>query len=181
MVALQRSERALSLRAAGKTLDEIADALGYTHRSSAAKAVKRAVNRAHGRIADMAEEYREVHNVRLERAIVLIEDDLNPRGLDELMENPVANAEVIDQVKARQARAIALLVRLLERQARLNGLDAPTKTDVKVTDATAQETLAAAMHEIHEEQLQPANAVVIDSRHIGSNTNLGEKGDDTCE
>lgn len=174
---LVNSEKALGLRAAGKTLDEIAKALGFTHRSAARKAVNRAIARAHGRIADMATEYREIHNMRLERAIALIESDLNPPGLDELLEKPLANAEVIDQVKARQARAIAQLVRLLERQAKLLGLDAPIKTDLNVSTATAAETLAGAFHEIHEEALQPAKAVVIDSRHIG-NTNLGGKGDD---
>jgi len=173
-----KDEQCLELRAAGKTLDEIAAAVGYANRSGAYKAVNRAMARAHGRIADMATEYRQLHNVRIERAIALIDADLNPPKLGELMDDPTQNPELLDQLKARQARALSLLRVFLERQAKLLGLDMPAAVDLNVRDMTREQELAAIWHTIESEDAQPAAATVVDSAPLGISTNLGEKEQD---
>lgn len=105
-----KEQRALDLRLAGATFQQIAEALGYANRSSARRAFERALE-AEIRIgAEARETLRAEQAARLERLL-----------------RSAWPAAVRGDAKARGD-----VIRLLERQARLLGLDAPV--NLRVTD-----------------------------------------------
>lgn len=103
--ARARDVRALELITEGKTYDEAARILGYTDGSSAYKAARRAVERREFAAAD---QFRYMH---IERAQAF------RRSLWPLLSIP-----------ERAARAVEVLVKVDEREAKLLGLDAPEPT-----------------------------------------------------
>ena len=92
------------MRAAGKSFDAIADALGYASRSGAHKAVDSAMKKCQHEGVD---QLRALHSVRLSEIMAALWD----RRKD-----------------AQTARAI---VYCMEREARLFGMDAPTKLQLE--------------------------------------------------
>jgi hypothetical protein len=105
--AAEKHVEALQLRKAGATYQQIADTLGYSSISGAEKAVKTALA---GMIHEPAAEL-----IILERS-----------RLDALLMAVWGQA-----VKGNQG-AIDRALRIMERRARLLGLDAPVRTDVTV-------------------------------------------------
>lgn len=101
--AILRQHRALELRAEGKTFREIAAELGYNSIQAAHKAVMTAI-REHP--IEAVDQIRNMHLLRL----------------DKLWELHYINAQTGDNF------ATASCLRIMERQARLLGLDAPTET-----------------------------------------------------
>jgi hypothetical protein len=114
VAAQVRDEQALELRIGGYTFQAIADALQFDSRRSAQRAVDRALDREREAIADQVDEYRTLMLVRLERA----------------------TRAVWPQVVRGDLFAVDRDVRLADRQAKLLGLDAPTR--VAITDDTRE-------------------------------------------
>lgn len=103
-VALKQ-DKAVELRLKGKNLDQIAEELGYSHRSSARKAVIAGLAR-HGQ--EDADELRRVQSARLE----------------ELVE------AVFDRALTGEEKAVNMLLSIFTRQAKLLGLDRPSLVEV---------------------------------------------------
>lgn len=109
---VERQRQALELRKAGKGFQAIADQLGYSDASGAYRAVTAALQKTLQEPAD------DLRRMELER-------------LDALHGVLWAQAQDGDQ------GAVDRLLRVMERRARLLGLDAPTK--IAPTDPTGQE------------------------------------------
>ncbi len=90
----------------GKSFDQIAEEAGYNSRQAAHDAVKRALDR-----------------IEREPADALVKLDLE--RLDVLWQIQYINAQAGD------VQAMAACMKIMERRARLLGLDAPIKTDNK--------------------------------------------------
>ena len=108
-VAFEKEREVVKYRQGGLTFDQIAIKMGYSHPSGAHAAFKRAMERT--RTNALAEEGRELHRIRLETALTAI----------------------WDRVLKGDLRAIAMMLRILERDAKLYGLDAPVKSETEVT------------------------------------------------
>lgn len=105
----EKERQVLKYRKGGLTFDAIAEKLGYANESSARAAFKRAVERT--RDDALASEGRELHRLRLETALTAI----------------------WDRVLQGELQAIAMMLRILERDAKLYGLDMPVKSEIEVT------------------------------------------------
>ena len=110
--ALDRTSRALELRKSGATFAHIANELGYANESGAYKAVMRALKKTLQEPAD------EVRTLEVERLDSLL------NGLWQRRHVP----EITDRI-----------LRIMERRAKLLGLDAPTRTEVTGKDGGAIE------------------------------------------
>ncbi len=109
--ARARDLRAVELRLGGATFEEIARQVGYTHRSAAAKAVKRSLTREYEATAGDLQALREQMHARYER---LIHGSWQAAA-------------------AGDRNAVANVVALLDRIAKLHGLDAPQQHKVTVS------------------------------------------------
>lgn len=107
-LALERELRALELRKAGASYAQIAEVLGIS-RSAAHKAVARALDKV---IAEVRENADRLRALELER-------------LDHL------SRELWRQALKGHLGAIDRLLKVMERRAKLLGLDAPTKADIQ--------------------------------------------------
>lgn len=109
---LEKQRRALELRKAGATFEQIADSLGYQYPSAAAKAVKTAMKAI---IKEPAEEVRDMEVARCDAMLFAI----------------------WSQVKAGNHGAIDRALRIQERRASYLGLDAPrdSNLNLNLTDA----------------------------------------------
>lgn len=105
--AVERAGQALALRADGRTFHEIAERLGYRSRQAAHDAVQRAL------LLTLQEPAQTVRALDLER-------------LDRLW---LAHFKRAEQGRVSSAH---VCIRILERRARLLGLDAPEKIDANV-------------------------------------------------
>jgi hypothetical protein len=105
----EKERQVLKYRKGGLTFDAIAEKLGYANESSARAAFKRAVERT--RDDAVAAENRELHRLRLETALTAI----------------------WDRVLQGDIKAIETMLKILERDAKLYGLDMPVRTEVEVT------------------------------------------------
>jgi transcriptional regulator len=104
---LEKEAKVLELRRGGLTFDMIANRLGYAGASGAYKAYQNACNRI------VYSEVVETRKMEMDR-------------LD------VAQAAIWNQVVAGDLPAVVALIKIMERRARLLGLDAPTKSQVEV-------------------------------------------------
>lgn len=102
---LALEKRTLDLRRAGATYQEIADELGYKNRGTAYKALRRALGRT---LQDSADNLRELEAARL--------DQLQLGSWKAAMRG--------------DPKAVANVLRVMERRAKLLGLDAPAKTEL---------------------------------------------------
>ena len=108
--ALFEKERlVVQYRQGGATFEQIAMKLGYADHSGARQAFKRAMERM--RDDALNNEMRELHRQRLEVALTAIWPDVVKGDLE----------------------AIKVMLKILERDAKLYGIDAPVKTEVEVT------------------------------------------------
>ena len=110
----EREHNAVQLALAGASYDAIAQQCGYESRSGAWKAVHRLLARVE---AEDAEAIRTVEGARLDR-----------------LQTAHWPAAVRGDVKAS-----SFVLRVMERRARLFGLDAPVQVDATVRDATTAE------------------------------------------
>jgi hypothetical protein len=106
---VEKERNVFRYRQAGLTFDQIATRLGYSHPSGAHAAFKRALDRI--KDESLAEEMRTLHKARLEAALVAIWPEVQKGNL----------------------QAIYRMLKILDRDAKLYGLDMPTKTEVEVT------------------------------------------------
>ena len=100
-----RHLEALRLRQRGLTYDAIAERIGYANSSVAYKAVMLELKR---QMKEPAEQVRELEIERLDRMLLALQP----------------------KIDAADTRAIDTALRLMERRARLLGLDAPQSIDV---------------------------------------------------
>lgn len=111
LTARDKQRRALELRTEGHTLDQIADQLGYADKSGAHRAITAALDRHESAAVD---QYRDLEAARLnelQRAVwpLAIGGDL---------------------------AAVTACVRIIDRRAKLLGLDAPVLVDVNASAST---------------------------------------------
>ena len=104
---LEREAQVLKLRRVGLTFDMIATQLGYSHASGAHKAYANACKRI------IAADVIEIRAVECDR-------------LD------IAQTAIWSKVLGGDSQAINNLIRIMERRARLLGLDMPTRTQIEV-------------------------------------------------
>lgn len=107
--AYERQKEALSLRLVGLSYDAIAERLGFANRSGAFRAVQAALKKTLQEPAD------ELRTLELER-------------LDSML------LPMMAQAKKGNQGAVDRVLRIMERRAKLLGLDAPTKQEIRVPD-----------------------------------------------
>lgn len=119
ITATEKQRQALEMRKAGKSFDIIAENLGYRDRSGAYRAIARALRKT---IQQPAEE---VRTLEVER-------------LDAMLQ------AMWTQAKSGNQGAIDRVLRIMERRAKLLGLDAPTKSEIRISelDAAIEQGLA---------------------------------------
>jgi len=123
-IMLTEKERAaLELRKSGATLDDIARELGYCNRGAAHKAIRRALDAT---LQEPAAELREMEQVRLNTMLVAI----------------------WPKVKTGDHVALQDALSIMDRRAKLLGLDAPSKRSVEIVTMDA---FSAAMAELEGE------------------------------
>lgn len=105
---LNKQLQALELRKAGVSYQKIAETLGYAHASGAHQAVESALKRT---LQDPADEVRKLEIERLDAMLMALWPN----------------------VKNGQYKANEVAIRLMERRAKLLGLDAPTKQQVELS------------------------------------------------
>ena len=143
-----RDARALELRCAGATYWNIAQALGFRSKGSAHRAVERALQAEIGSVSDIRERYRRTQIARCQRLVratwpAALKGDLG---------------------------AISVVVKILEREARLLGLDAPATMSVSVRThdhllemlGELEELIHAEINLNRDEQAEIVEAVVVD-------------------
>lgn len=149
----ERDAQACRLRSRGQSLQQIADRLGYADRSSAHKAVQRALSetvRADAALyvqlqLDQLDELTGVALAVMEREHVVVQLGKVVRDDD--------GRPVVDHMPT--LAAVDRLLRIAERRAKLLGLDAPTRHAVAATSAT---DVDVAMAELVEELERAAQA-----------------------
>lgn len=114
IAAKERAKRALELRQAGATYEEIAEALGYEDRSGPYRAVKKALDELPREAAVELRRLEAMRLDRLQRAIWV--RALGTAGGD----NP----------SPPDLRAVDRVLEIQKRRANLFGLDAPKRTEV---------------------------------------------------
>ena len=112
---LEKEKKVLEFRRGGLTFDLIAERLGYASASGAHKAYLSACNRI---VYEDVVEVRKSEMDRLDIAQAAIWGDLTDT------QNVDANT---------RARLVLALIKIMERRARLLGLDMPTKAQVEVS------------------------------------------------
>ena len=105
----EKERQVVQYRQGGATFDAIAKKLGYADESGARVAFKRAMERM--RDDALNAEMRELHRQRLEVALTAIWPNVVKGDLE----------------------AIKVMLKILERDAKLYGIDAPVKTEMEVT------------------------------------------------
>jgi hypothetical protein len=115
LTAQVKEEQALDLRLAGHTFDVIAAQIGYATRSSAYRAVSRALQRIRAHTDQTAEQLRQLEDARYDRML---------RAID-------------DKVQQGDPGAIDRALRISKARRELWGLDAPTRIDTGVSPALA--------------------------------------------
>jgi hypothetical protein len=163
--ATVRRAQAIQLRIEGKTLDQIAVALGYKSRGAVSQDISRALA---AQITEPAAELRSIEAARLDAAWQRL-DDARERVMDVLTRKhiTVSNGKVITlpgaddkpvpleddgPILAAVGRLLDIersRLQIMERRAKLFGLDAPAKVSV-ITDEALDEELARAAAELAE-------------------------------
>lgn len=108
--AREKERQAISLRLTGATLWQIAQALGYNNESSVRSAIERGLNRA---VAEPADKMRALELERLDRMLHAIW--------------PTA----INGPTQERLQAIDRILKIMDRRAKLMGLDAPLRVDYR--------------------------------------------------
>jgi hypothetical protein len=131
-----KDSEAAQLRANGQTYQAIADSLGYSHRDLARRAVERALAAT---VREPADELRQLELIRLDALWV---EAVKVMTTDHITVN---NGRVIEVDGAPlkddgpTLSAIDRLLKIMERRAKLVGLDSATKVEVLSVDALDRE------------------------------------------
>lgn len=127
----ERDRKAMELHARGRTWQQIADELGYSDRAHACKQVMRAYARAD---KQPVEAMRESMNGKLEKLYQMAMEVAEARHLKVVNGSVVFDPEQggVMEDDAPVLAAIDRMTRLLERMAKVNGIDAPTKVQAQV-------------------------------------------------
>ena len=104
----EKEKKVLELRRGGLTFDLIAERLGYANASGAQKAYERACSR-------------------------IVYDDVVALRNAEMDRLDIAQAAIWNEVLQGTISAVTALIKIMERRARLLGLDMPVKTQLEVT------------------------------------------------
>lgn len=128
-----RQRKAMDLRIAGATLEQIAQQLGYADASGAYRAICRGLVETQRPAAD---ELRELESRRLDRLLLA----------------------VWQQALAGDLKAVETARRLLDQRARLWGLNMPVKVDATVTQRTETDAALQALVDELERRAQPAGS-----------------------
>jgi hypothetical protein len=113
LTAQVKEQQALDRRLAGHTFDAIAQQLGYASRSSAYRAVERALQRIRVQADQTAETLRALEDARYDRLLRAIEA----------------------QVQQGDLAAVDRALRISKARRELWGLDVPTRVDVELSPA----------------------------------------------
>lgn len=119
---------AVSLRLAGMTYAQIAEHAGYSHASAARQSVLRALEKVE---AEQVADLRMLENARLDRMLAAVWPTVVARAEEVLLED--------------RLRAVDRALRISERRARLNGLDAPVQVALTPTSAEVMAWVAQVM------------------------------------
>lgn len=131
--------RALELRRRGLNYSQVAAEMGYRSQSSAYEAVQRALADS---AREPADEVRRIEAERLDELTrhlnrVLVTRHYTVTQSGKIVTHPETGLPLLDDGPVIQA--VAGLVRIAERRAKLLGLDAPTKHEVITMDAIEAE------------------------------------------
>lgn len=120
---IDRELRVLELRRMGYTWQKIADSVGYADHTGAYAAYKRAMKRTLQQPAD----------------------ELRSQEVDR-----IDNLQLIlwDQAVTGDVKAIMAIIKLMERRAKLLGLDAPVRIEQEVTTWTGEESIDRAVKDL---------------------------------
>jgi hypothetical protein len=127
--------RALQLRIANRTWDEIAEMVGYSDRAAAYNAVKREMDKRREQAAETAEQLRDIESERLDAMAVAAMEILKT------IHYATANGKVVEydgrilEDDGPRLAAIDRLLRISESRRRLFGLDSATKIEAAVSVA----------------------------------------------
>lgn len=141
LTAVERQRAALELRKAGKSYEAIARELGYGGPSSAHNAVKAALRKT---LQEPADDLRALEVARMDAML----DGLWPKVL------------------AGNPRAVEVAIKVLERRARLLGLDAPQKINIEQVIAETADRYGLTPDERAE--LQASVATFLAAQRVGS-------------
>jgi len=119
----------LADRNAGMRISQLAD----KYRISTTTVERRLHDAIHARLALTVDAYRESQNALLDETAAQIQRNMD--AADEMVRLGITheNAGWVDRGLNQRAKAIDAIVRLAERRARLNGLDAPIQVTQTVT------------------------------------------------
>lgn len=146
-----RDSQAARLRAEGKTYEQVANALGFVDRSHARKAVQRAL------LATVQEAGDELRTLELERLNLLLDKAWQVMETVHFAHSQGRVVKLDDTPLIDSAPTLAAMdriLRIMERRAKLLGLDAPVKHTVLTIDA-----IDAEIQRLEQEQ---AHAAVVD-------------------
>jgi hypothetical protein len=119
---LRKEQKALELRLLGFTFQEIAQETGFwKDRRGAFKAISAALKKAQAENKESADELRSVELARLDRYLTFLAKRMNDGD----------------------TKSVDSALRIMDRRAKLLGLDAPTKSEVSVTSSMSNEELIA--------------------------------------
>lgn len=130
----QRDAQACAMRARNHTYQEISDALGYGDRANAYRAVQQALAAIP---AEAVEELRRLHMARLDylatQALAVLERDHLTISQGGKIVTDDEGRPILDD--GPTLAALDRLLRIQERQAKLMGLDAPSRHEVMTLDS----------------------------------------------
>jgi hypothetical protein len=138
---LIEGEQILTAYSNGHPVSELAERWGYAP-STVHNRLKAAIA---ARISPVVDEYREVQNAVLDDQMLKLEEQLDAAMRLVALGTEQKDAGVIDRGMTQRLRAIEARTRILERRARLNGLDMPVKAEVSVSVTTPVDTAVSGL------------------------------------
>lgn len=143
--AVEKRRRALELRKAGATYATIAQTLGFASHAGAYKTVMIAFAEIK---AEHVEEVRTLELLRLDQMLIAIWPKISEAGV----------------TLADRVRAIDAVLRIMDRRAKMLGIDAPTRVDI--TDELRRMAHDAGLSD-DDTELAVREAVIIAREHAG--------------
>ncbi|MEW9521787.1 hypothetical protein [Streptomyces tubercidicus] len=138
----ERRAKLIKLRRAGHDFDHIVKVLGYSSRGVASKDFVRAIQERRDEQAAEVSAYRQQENERLDELLAAVWDKATqPSPVFDKERNLVG--EEID------LRAVETVLKLMDRRAKLNGLDSPVRTELSGPDGGAVPLGAGSLAELN--------------------------------
>lgn len=129
--ATRRTEL-IRLRRAGVDFDDIVPLLGYSSRGDATKDMKRALEQRRDEQNVEASLYRQEHNERLDALLAAVWPAATGRPYvdDEVDDDELNEPDDRKPLRLADSKAVELVLKIMERHAKVNGYDAPVKAEV---------------------------------------------------